>query len=83
MFDRKSLISLKALVVRRLTYTNHFQDFENIIDMLRNEKPMYLLWIGPNSENGVKTTAESVGEAEASKVANQLNKYPFLMYIIL
>ncbi len=43
----------------------HLQDFTNIIDMLRNEKPMYLLWAGATAENGVKTTAEAVGEAEA------------------
>jgi hypothetical protein len=42
----------------------HLDDFANIIDLLRNEKPMYLLWNGPASENGVKTTAEAVGEAE-------------------
>jgi hypothetical protein len=37
-----------------------------IIDMLRNEKPMYLLWAGAGSsnENGIKTTAEAVGEGE-------------------
>ncbi len=43
----------------------HVQDFANIMDMLRNEKPMYLLWMGPTAENGVKTTAELVGEGEA------------------
>ena len=42
----------------------HLQDFANTIDMLRNEKPMYLLWAGPTGENGVKTTPEPVGEAE-------------------
>jgi hypothetical protein len=44
----------------------HLDDFQNIIDLLRNEKPMYLLWAGPGTgnENGVKTIAEIVGEAE-------------------
>lgn len=42
----------------------HLDEIENIVDLLRNEKPMYLLWNGPTSENGVKTTAEVVGEAE-------------------
>ena len=47
---------------------NWFPPKENavyIADMLRNEKPMYLLWMGPTSENGVKTTAEPVGEGGA------------------
>ena len=43
----------------------HLDDFQNCIDMLRNEKPMYLLWMGVGSENGIKTTAEAVGEGEA------------------
>jgi hypothetical protein len=44
----------------------HLDDFQNIIDILRNEKPVYLLWVGtgPGSENGIKTTPEKVGEAE-------------------
>ena len=44
----------------------HLDDFDNIIDLLRNEKPMYLLWGGSGSgnENGIKTTAELVGEGE-------------------
>jgi hypothetical protein len=44
----------------------HLDDFANIIDLLRNEKPMYLLWVGSGSgnENGIKTTAEPVGEGE-------------------
>jgi hypothetical protein len=40
----------------------HLGDFQNCIDMLRNEKPMYLLWTGPTGENGIKTMAEAVGE---------------------
>jgi hypothetical protein len=44
----------------------HLDDFDNIIDLLRNEKPMYLLWAGAalGNENGIKTTAELVGEGE-------------------
>jgi hypothetical protein len=40
----------------------HLDDFQNCIDLLRNEKPMYLLWMGPTGENGIKTLAEAVGE---------------------
>ena len=44
----------------------HLDDFQNAIDLLRNERPVYLLWVGtgPGNENGVKTTAEPVGEEE-------------------
>ena len=44
----------------------HLENFENIIDLLRNEKPMYLLFSGSGRgyENGIKTTAEQVGEEE-------------------
>ncbi len=46
----------------------HLDDFKNTIDLLRNEKPMYLLYSGSGGgfENGIKTTAEPVGEGEAS-----------------
>jgi hypothetical protein len=44
----------------------HLENFEHIIDLLRNEKPMYLLFSGSggSNENGIKTTAEQVGEEE-------------------
>lgn len=43
----------------------HLEDFENTLDLLRHEAPMYLLYdgTGPGNENGIKTTAEQVGEA--------------------
>jgi len=45
----------------------HLDHFQNAIDLLRNEQPMYLLWNGSGggSENGIKTTQEPVGEGEA------------------
>jgi hypothetical protein len=44
----------------------HLANFENVIDLLRNEKPMYLLYSGsgPGFENGLKTTPEPLGEGE-------------------
>jgi hypothetical protein len=42
----------------------HLQSYQNCIDLLRNEKPMYLLYNGGGAENGIKTTAEMVGEGE-------------------
>jgi hypothetical protein len=45
----------------------HLDDFNNAIELLRNEKPMYLLYSGSGGgfENGIKTTPEPVGEEEA------------------
>ena len=45
----------------------HLDDFQNAIDLLRNESPMYLLYSGSGGgfENGIKTTQEAVGEGEA------------------
>ncbi len=42
----------------------HLADFMNALDILRNEKPVYLLWSAAISENGVKTASEPVGEAK-------------------
>ena len=44
----------------------HLEDFKNIIDLLRNEKPLYLNWAGsgPGWENTIMTSDEPVGEGE-------------------
>ena len=42
----------------------HLQNYAHCIDLLRNEKPMYLLYTASGAENGIKTTAEIVGEGE-------------------
>lgn len=44
----------------------HLDDYQNAIDLLRNEKPMFLLYSGSGTgfENGIKTTEETVGEGE-------------------
>jgi hypothetical protein len=44
----------------------HLQGLQNVLDLLRNEKPMYLLYSGSGGgfENGIKTTPEPVGEEE-------------------
>jgi len=40
--------------------------FSDVLDLLRNEQPMYLLFngSGPAHENGIKSTPEPVGEGE-------------------
>lgn len=44
----------------------HLQDFENTLDILRNEKPVYILYSGSGGgfENGIKTIPETVGDGE-------------------
>jgi hypothetical protein len=44
----------------------HRDDFGNVIDLLRHEKPMYLWFNGSGTgfENGIKSTPEPVGERE-------------------
>lgn len=44
----------------------HLDDFQNAIDLLRNEKPIYLYFngTGVGAENGIKTMVEKVGEGE-------------------
>ncbi len=48
----------------------HLDDLPMVLDLLRNEKPMYLLFSGsgPGFENGIKTTPEPVGEEELAPV---------------
>ena len=45
----------------------HLDDFANTLELLRNEAPMYLLFVGTGggNENGIKTTPEAVGEGES------------------
>ena len=44
----------------------HLANYAHCIDLLRNEKSMYLLFNGSGGgfENGIKTTPEAVGEGE-------------------
>jgi hypothetical protein len=44
----------------------HLEDLPMVLDLLRNEKPMYYMFngTGPGNENGIKTTPEPVGEEE-------------------
>jgi hypothetical protein len=46
----------------------HLDDFQNAIDLLRNEKPIYMYYNGSGGgfENGVRTMSEKVGEGEIS-----------------
>jgi hypothetical protein len=44
----------------------HLDDFQNAIDLLRNEKPLYMYYHGSGGgfENGIRTMSEKVGEGE-------------------
>lgn len=43
----------------------HLDDFQNAIDLLRNESPMFLLYEGTGAENGLRSFEEQVGEGES------------------
>lgn len=40
----------------------HHEDFANILDVLRNESPIYYSFGGPTNENAIRTARETVGE---------------------
>lgn len=42
----------------------HRYEFPFIIDVLRNEDPVFLQWNGVGSENSIKTSEELAGEGE-------------------
>jgi hypothetical protein len=46
-------------------------DFHNAVDLLRNEKPIYMYYNGSGGgfENGIRTMVEKVGEGETSQPA--------------
>lgn len=46
----------------------HLEDFQNALDLLRNEKPVYLLYSGSGGgfENALVTDPETVGEGEGT-----------------
>jgi hypothetical protein len=54
------------IVNNQINLYYHLDDYQNAIDLLRNEAPMYLLYSGSGGgfENGIKTTEEAVGEGE-------------------
>ena len=61
-----SVLPPDDIVAGRVYLYYHLQQYAHCIDLLRNEKPMYLMYSGSGGgfENGIKTTPEPVGEAE-------------------
>jgi hypothetical protein len=56
-------------VVNQGTFVNPYyrlENFQNCIDLLRNEGPVYLFFPGVDAgfEHGIQTTPEAVGEGE-------------------
>lgn len=46
-------------------YYFHFQDMPSVVDMLRNESPVYIFYMESNKQNSrISTTMELVGEGE-------------------
>ena len=44
----------------------HLDDFQNVLNILQNEKPVYWSYVGTGSgnENAIRTSQEPVGEGE-------------------
>jgi hypothetical protein len=61
-----STLPLDTMSGSQVNLWYHLDDFQNAIDLLRNEGPLYLLYNGSGGgfENGIKTTEEVVGEGE-------------------
>jgi hypothetical protein len=59
-----SALPLDTNVNGEINLFYHLEDFQNAIDLLRDESPMYLLFNGSGggNENGIKSTPEAVGE---------------------
>lgn len=53
-----------ALSNGQITMNYRLSDFANVLDLLRNEKPLYVWYYGANNDNGLWTGDEPVGEAE-------------------
>ncbi len=49
------------------TYSFHFKDLPVIVDMLRNEKPVFLFYVANDQSNcRISTSMEPVGEGEGN-----------------
>ncbi|HTL09590.1 MAG TPA: hypothetical protein VL307_15065 [Chitinophagaceae bacterium] len=59
-----SVLPADALINGQANIFYHLQQYAHCIDLLRNEQPMYLLFTAGSAENGIKTTAETVGDGE-------------------
>ena len=58
-----------TLVNKQAQLHYHLDDFQNALDLLRNEKPIYMYYNGSGGgfENGIRTMSEKVGEGETSQ----------------
>lgn len=58
-----------SIVNNQVQLYYHLDDFQSAVDLLRNEKPIYMYYNGSGGgfENGIKTMAEKVGEGEISE----------------
>jgi len=63
-----STLPADTLVSGQAQLYYYMESFHNVIDLLRNEGPVYLLYAGSGDgfENGIKTLAEKAGEGEGT-----------------
>jgi hypothetical protein len=58
-----------SIVNHQVQLYYHLDAFQHAVDLLRNEKPIYMYYNGSGGgfENGIKTMAEKVGEGEIAE----------------
>jgi hypothetical protein len=64
-------LPIDTVVNNQVQLHYRLEDFANIVDLLRNEKPIYMYYNGSGAgfENGIKTMVEKVGEGEITPSA--------------
>jgi hypothetical protein len=64
-------LPIDSVVNNQVQLHYYLDSYAHLIDLLRNEKPIYMYYNGSGSgfENGIKTMIEKVGEGEISAPA--------------
>ena len=64
-------LPIDTVVNNQVQLHYHLESFAHLIDLLRNEKPIYMYYNGSGGgfENGIKTMIEKVGEGEITAPA--------------
>ena len=62
-----TVLPADTLVGGQVNLYYHLENFQHVLDLLSEEKAVYLLWAGsgPGSENGIQTVGEPLGNLPA------------------
>ena len=66
--SNSTALPVDTVVNNQVQLHYHLENFAHLIDLLRNEKPIYMYYNGSGGgfENGIKTMVEKVGEGETT-----------------